>query len=77
LKSGKGLLFIYSPFTVEGEHTAESNITFDDYLRETNPEWGIRDVQVIQREAEARGFESVDVAQMPANNLTLVFRKRA
>lgn len=75
LKPGTGLLFIYSPFTVNGEHTADSNETFDDYLRETNPEWGIRDVQEIQREAEVRGLESVEVAQMPANNLTLVFKK--
>ena len=76
LKPETGLLFLYSPFTVDGEHTADSNVTFDDYLRETNPEWGIRDVQQIQKEAEACGFESVEIASMPANNLTLVFRKK-
>ncbi len=39
-----GRLFLYGPFKRDGKHTALSNAVFDTSLRESNPEWGVRDI---------------------------------
>jgi hypothetical protein len=73
-----GRLFLYGPFKRDGKHTAVSNAVFDSSLREGNPEWGVRDIEALQELAVAAGLALVDIAEMPANNLILVFeRKRA
>jgi hypothetical protein len=73
-----GRLFLYGPFKRAGKHTAVSNAVFDSSLREGNPEWGVRDIEALQELAAAAGLALVDIAEMPANNLMLVFeRKRA
>ncbi|HEX9589122.1 MAG TPA: DUF938 domain-containing protein, partial [Bradyrhizobium sp.] len=73
-----GRLFLYGPFKRGGKHTAVSNAVFDSSLREGNPEWGVRDIEALQELAATAGLALVDVAEMPANNLILVFeRKRA
>jgi Protein of unknown function (DUF938) len=68
-----GLLFVYGPFKRGGKHTAPSNEAFDASLREGNPEWGVRDVEAVEELAAHVGLSLLDVAEMPANNLTLVF----
>lgn len=70
-----GPLVLYGPFTRGGTHTAPSNESFDRELREKNPDWGVRDLVVIQKEAKARGLDLDTVFDMPANNLIAVFRK--
>src|ERR1700686_861772 len=73
-----GRLFLYGPFKRDGKHTALSNAAFDANLREGNPEWGVRDIEALQELAVAAGLALGDIAEMPANNLILVFeRKRA
>jgi hypothetical protein len=73
-----GRLFLYGPFKRDGKHTAVSNAVFDSSLREGNPEWGVRDIEALDELAVAAGLALVDIAEMPANNLILVFeRKRA
>jgi uncharacterized protein DUF938 len=73
-----GRLFLYGPFKRDGKHTAVSNAVFDTSLREGNPEWGVRDIEALEELAVAAGLALVDIAEMPANNLILVFeRKRA
>jgi hypothetical protein len=73
-----GRLFLYGPFKRDGKHTAVSNAVFDSSLREGNPEWGVRDIEALQELAAGAGLALVDIAEMPANNLILVFeRKRA
>jgi Protein of unknown function (DUF938) len=73
-----GRLFLYGPFKRDGKHAAVSNAVFDSSLREGNPEWGVRDIEALQELAVAAGLALVDIAEMPANNLILVFeRKRA
>jgi hypothetical protein len=71
-----GRLFVYGPFKRGGHHTAPSNAVFDTSLRAANPEWGVRDLEDLERLAEATGLALVDVAEMPANNLILVFARR-
>lgn len=70
-----GKLFIYGPFKRGGKHTALSNATFDTSLRNGNPEWGVRDVEELEKVAEGVGLELSEVVEMPANNLILIFRR--
>ena len=60
-------------FKRDGEHTAVSNAVFDSSLRDNNPEWGVRDTAELEKLAVAAGLELVEIAEMPANNLILVF----
>ena len=69
------LLVTYGPYSVHGEHTAESNARFDRSLRDRNAEWGVRDVDALERVAEEQGFALARTHTMPANNLVLVWRR--
>ena len=68
-----GRLFLYGPFKRDGQHSAASNAAFDASLREKNPGWGVRDVGDLETLAGAAGLVLSGSAEMPANNLTLVF----
>jgi SAM-dependent methyltransferase len=68
-----GRLFLYGPFKRHGKHTAVSNAVFDTSLRDNNAEWGVRDIADVQAVAESVGLKLVEVADMPANNLVLIF----
>jgi hypothetical protein len=70
-----GLLVTYGPYSVHGEHTADSNARFDQSLRERNAEWGVRDVDALERVARDRGLGLVATHSLPANNLALVWRR--
>lgn len=69
------LLYLYGPYRREGHPTAPSNIRFDAELRAHDPEWGLRHVEAIERVANQAGFGLAEVVAMPANNLSLIFRK--
>jgi hypothetical protein len=70
-----GRLFLYGPFKRDGKHTAISNAVFDASLREGNPEWGVRDIEALEKLAMGAGLALVEIVEMPSNNLTLVFRR--
>jgi SAM-dependent methyltransferase len=70
-----GLLVLYGPFIVEGEPTAPGNVAFDADLRARNPQWGVRRLADVVDEAGAAGLAFEQRFDMPANNLTLVFRR--
>lgn len=74
---GDGPLCLYGPFMRGGVHTAPSNEAFDQSLRARDPRWGVRDLDVVMNEANKRGFAIDRVFDMPANNLTVVFRRSA
>ena len=71
-----GMLYLYGPFRRYGRHTAPSNEAFDRDLRTRNSAWGVRDLEAVVALAEALGFAQPLVEAMPANNLSLVFRRR-
>jgi SAM-dependent methyltransferase len=73
--SKSGVLYLYGPFRREGQQTAPSNAAFDRSLRAQNPDWGVRELEAVAALAETHGFGPPVVEQMPANNLSLVFRK--
>lgn len=69
------ILYLYGPFMVEGAHTAPSNQQFDDWLQAQDPGWGVRDLDEVAGAAAAAGFHHEEVVEMPANNLSVVFRR--
>ncbi len=68
-----GRLFLYGPFKRDGKHTALSNAVFDTSLRSGNPEWGVRDIADLEQLAAGVGLKLIEMHEMPANNLILVF----
>ena len=68
-------LYLYGPFVRGGVDTAPSNLAFDLDLKARNPEWGLRDLESVSAEALAHGFMLEQVVAMPANNLSIVYRK--
>ena len=74
LTSG-GLLYLYGPFREAGVHTGAGNEAFDAALRARDPSWGIRDLDEIAALASRRGFMAPERIAMPANNLSVIFRR--
>jgi SAM-dependent methyltransferase len=70
-----GHLFVYGPFKRTGAHTAPSNAVFDESLRAENPEWGVRDIEDLNRLARNAGLSPAELHAMPANNWVLAFRR--
>jgi SAM-dependent methyltransferase len=73
LTSG-GLLLLYGPFRIDGEATAPSNEAFDADLKSRHPQWGLRSLSAVEREAAAHGLTHQEVVALPANNLLVMFR---
>jgi SAM-dependent methyltransferase len=71
-----GLLYMYGPFRVKQQHTAPSNESFDQSLRERNPRWGIRDLEAVAEAAANEGLLLERTVAMPANNFSLLFYRR-
>lgn len=71
-----GVLYGYGPFRRGGRHTAPSNAEFDAWLKERDPRFGVRDLEGVEAEAAACGLLLDELIPMPANNFSLVFRRR-
>jgi cyclopropane fatty-acyl-phospholipid synthase-like methyltransferase len=76
LASG-GVLCVYGPFNYAGRHTSDSNAQFDAFLRARDPHSGIRDFEALDALARAQQLTLSADHAMPANNRTLVWRRRA
>jgi SAM-dependent methyltransferase len=72
-----GILFLYGPFKQDGTHTAPSNAEFDSSLHVQDVQWGVRDIEAVTEIASAVGFAAPVVEAMPANNLSVIFRRLA
>jgi SAM-dependent methyltransferase len=73
--SPAGVLYLYGPFKRDGAHTAPSNEAFDRSLRGQNPDWGVRELEAVAALAMTAGFSTPLIVPMPANNLSLIFRR--
>ncbi len=71
-----GLLIMYGPYRIDGAHTAPSNERFDASLRARDPRWGVRDLEKVASAADAEGLQLVQRVPMPANNFTVIYRRR-
>lgn len=68
-------LFLYGPYR-RGERPLEpGNEAFDRDLRSRDRRWGLREVADVTALAERWGFAAEALVEMPANNLSLLFRR--
>ena len=72
-----GVLYLYGPYRIDGRHTAPTNREFDAWLRGQNAAWGIRDLGEVTELAARHGFALAETVPMPANNLSVIFRRDA
>ena len=70
-----GLLYLYGPYLRDDVDTAPSNLAFDMSLRARDPRWGLRRVEDVIVAAEIEGLRFDRLVEMPANNLSLLFRR--
>ncbi len=75
LKSEDSLM-LYGPFKINGEHTSSSNDLFDKSLKSMDKKWGVRDLDAVDAVAGLNGFRKIQLIEMPANNFSVIFRKR-
>jgi len=75
LDSG-GLFCLYGPFNFGGRFSAESNARFDQWLRQRDPAMGVRNYEDLAALAAAADLEPAERRPMPADNFTLVWRRR-
>lgn len=68
-------LYLYGAYRQQGVETAPSNEAFDQSLKARNPGWGLRDLEDVVAEAGRHGLKLDTVVPMPANNLSVVFRR--
>jgi SAM-dependent methyltransferase len=73
--SPDGLLLLYGPFREGGVHTTASNAAFDRDLRARDASWGVRDLDEITKLATQHGMVAHQRIAMPANNLSVLFRR--
>lgn len=72
-----GVLYLYGPFKENGVHTAPSNEAFDANLRAHNKDWGVRDLGEVATLAGRHGLDLAERVEMPVNNLSVIFKRRA
>jgi hypothetical protein len=68
--------FCTGPFAASAGIRRLGNAAFDAELRATDAAWGLRDLEAVAECAAAAGFELAEVVDMPANNMSVVLRKR-
>ena len=70
-----GHLLLYGPYARNGE-IAPSNALFSENLKSRDPAWGVRDLDLELLPLASRvGLQLQAVTEMPANNLSVVFRR--
>uniref|UniRef100_A0A6S8JX34 Methyltransferase type 11 domain-containing protein n=1 Tax=Amphora coffeiformis TaxID=265554 RepID=A0A6S8JX34_9STRA len=75
LKPKSGRLILYGPYRVNG-FTVESNLKFEEWLKAKDSSYGVRNLEDVVAEASKHGLELEDTIEMPANNLSVILRKR-
>lgn len=76
LLTTNGLLVLYGPFNYNNTYTSESNARFDIWLKERDPESGIRNFEDVEQLANAANMHLQDDFAMPANNRILCWVKQ-
>jgi hypothetical protein len=75
LASGQPL-YLYGPYRRSGHALEPSNAAFDADLRLRDERWGLRELDEVAACADAQDLVLERVIEMPANNLSVIFRKR-
>ena len=72
LLTPQGRLITYGAYKVDGQHTAPSNESFDQWLKARDPRFGVRDLEAVREAARDQGLRVLQELEMPANNLMLI-----
>lgn len=70
----KSIVLVYGPFNYNGQFTSESNAHFNDWLKQRNPQSGIKDFEWCNQLAEKAGLTLINDIAMPQNNRILVWQ---
>ena len=70
-----GMLYLYGPFREPDRPFAPSNAAFDQSLKARDPAWGVREFDAVTALARSEALELEARVEMPANNLSLAFRR--
>jgi len=70
-----GVFACYGPFKQGGNFSTASNANFDQWLRQRDPESGIRNLEDLDILATDGGMQRRRVYAMPANNLLVIWQK--
>ena len=70
-----GVLYLYGPFFRKEQQTAPGNAAFDRSLRAENAAWGLRELEAVTELAGLNGLRFEEAVEMPANNLSVVFKR--
>ena len=72
-----GIALFYGPYNYDGQFTSDGNRDLDSWLRERDPESGIKDFEQIILAARKEKLRLIKDIAMPANNRILVLQKYA
>jgi cyclopropane fatty-acyl-phospholipid synthase-like methyltransferase len=67
---------LYGPFNYDNQYTSDSNARFDQWLKDRDPDSGIRNFEDLVELGERNKLTLQLDYIMPANNRTLVWRKQ-
>lgn len=70
------LFYLYGPYFRGDAPTAQGNLDFDRSLKSRDLRWGIREVADMDALAADNQFARTELVEMPANNLSLVYRRQ-
>lgn len=70
-----GLLVTYGPYALHGVISPESNINFDQSLKDRDERWGLRDIDELEKIAKTNGLILSKVEDMPSNNKALIWKR--
>ena len=72
----QGKFILYGPFNYNNQYTSQSNADFDVWLKQRDPESGIRNFEDLERLANSSGMILQQDYSMPANNRLLYWIKK-
>lgn len=75
LRRPGGLLYLYGPYREAEVPLVSSNEAFDASLKARDPAWGLRDRDQVVALARSHGLTLTLRTEMPANNISLLFRR--
>ena len=72
-----GVFCLYGPFNYNRRYTSDSNARFDLWLKQRDPQSGLRDIEVLVKLASAGCLYLKQDYAMPVNNRLLVWQTAA
>jgi cyclopropane fatty-acyl-phospholipid synthase-like methyltransferase len=70
-----GRFMLYGPFNYNRQYTSDSNERFDQWLKDRDPQSGIREFESLNELADNAGMVLKQDFEMPANNRILYWEK--